>query len=185
MAVTLPQAPAKELLRTYYLEMTRPEQLRPAATRSDGLSIIKAELPCPELNRFLYTAVGHAWQWVDRLSRSRDQWLAYVNRPELETWVAYLRGTPAGYFELERQPGNQIEIRIFGVFPFAQGQGLGGRLLTFAIERSWSLAPRRVWVHTCTRDHSAALQNYLARGLKLYSIVEAWVEPVLPRAWPG
>ena len=28
--------------------------------------------------------------------------------------------------------------------------------------------PRRVWVHTCTLDHPAALANYQARGMKSY-----------------
>ena len=31
--------------------------------------------------------------------------VAWVDRPEIETWIGYLSGTPAGYFELEAQPG--------------------------------------------------------------------------------
>lgn len=33
-----------------------------------------------------------------------------------------------------------------------------------AVQRAWALAPNRVWLHTCTLDHPAALSNYLARG---------------------
>jgi GNAT superfamily N-acetyltransferase len=47
------------------------------------------------------------------------------------------------------------------------GQGLGRALLTKAVDVSWSLRPTRVWLHTCTLDHPAALANYLARGFKV------------------
>ena len=43
------------------------------------------------------------------------------------------------------------------------------RLLTSAIDEAWSLKPAasRVWLHTCTLDHPAALANYLARGFQV------------------
>jgi hypothetical protein len=45
---------------------------------------------------------------------------------------------------------------------------LGGALLSRALEDAWQMEPRRVWVHTCTLDHPAALANYQARGMKIY-----------------
>src|SRR5262245_14888287 len=68
-------------------------QLRPAHG-SAQFDLVRAEIPCPELNRFLYTAVGAAWWWYDRLPWNRARWLEYLDRPELETWVAYISGTP-------------------------------------------------------------------------------------------
>jgi GNAT superfamily N-acetyltransferase len=54
------------------------------------------------------------------------------------------------------------------------GRGLGGALLTSAIEEAWfrrdGIAPRRVWVHTCNRDHPQALTNYQARGMIVYKV---------------
>jgi hypothetical protein len=32
------------------------------------------------------------------------------------------------------------------------------------VEEAWSLSPTRVWLHTCTLDHPAALPNYVKRG---------------------
>jgi len=89
-----------------------------------------------------------------------------VNRPELETWVAYVLGRIAGYFELERQAGSAVEIAYFGLLPAFVGRGIGGHLLTGAIKRAWAMGASRVWVHTCTLDHPNALPNYRARGLK-------------------
>jgi ribosomal protein S18 acetylase RimI-like enzyme len=129
---------------------------------------MQAELPCPPLNRFLYTTVGGDWSWTDRLPWSYDDWQKYLDRPELETWVGYVAGTPAGYFELEKQPGDNVEIAYFGLLPQFIGKGFGGRLLTEAIQRAWAMGAVRVWVHTCTLDGPMALRNYQARGFRLY-----------------
>ncbi|HET9949063.1 MAG TPA: GNAT family N-acetyltransferase [Longimicrobiales bacterium] len=150
-----------------YLEMTSPSDAVPYE-RPRRLEVRRAELPCPELNRMLYLAVGGDWWWHSRLGWERERWLDWVDRPELETWLGYLRGTPVGYFELERQPGNQVELVYFGLLPTFIGRGLGGELLAAAVERAWTPGTERVWVHTCTLDHPSALPNYRARGFRIY-----------------
>ncbi|HZN58872.1 MAG TPA: GNAT family N-acetyltransferase [Planctomycetota bacterium] len=155
---------------TYHLEMLSPAEHRPASTTPPDFEVRRAGVPLPELNRFLYCTVGAGWTWIERLSWSRERWLAYLDRPELETWVAYSMGTPAGYFELERQPGENVELAYFGLIPEFTGRGLGGCLLTRAVERSWAMGPRRVWVHTCSLDHPRALGNYEARGFKVFRV---------------
>jgi GNAT superfamily N-acetyltransferase len=171
----------------YHLEMTHRDQLRPAARTYPDAEIRRAEVPCPEFSRFLYSAVGGDWHWRDRLSWSYSRWLAWLDRPEVETWVAYVRGTPAGYVELELQPGGHVEIAYFGLLPQFIGQGLGGQLLTHAITRAWDMGAGRVWVHTCSLDHPGALANYQSRGLRVFREEEKWIllpdEP--PGPWPG
>jgi ribosomal protein S18 acetylase RimI-like enzyme len=172
---------------THYLEMTDPRALRPKAFGRGDLLIRRAETPCPELNRFLYTAVGGDWYWIDRLPWTYRQWLDYVSRPELQTWVAYLAGTPAGYFELEAQADANVEIAYFGLLPQFLGQGLGGPLLTAAVERAWAMGAARVWLHTCTLDHPTALANYQARGFRIYKteVEHKELPPRSPGPWPG
>ena len=157
-----------QTVSTTYLEMTLRTELR-SSRRPPRLpcTVARVEVPTPALNRFLYVAVGQAWAWNDRLEWDAAQWRDYVDRPELETWVAYVRGTPAGYFELERQ-ADEVEIVYFGLLPAFIGLGLGGTLLTRAIERAFDLGAARVWVHTCSLDHPQALANYLARGMRVY-----------------
>ncbi len=173
------------LVTTTYLEMTDPSRLRRARAPAVPFHVARAELPCPELNRFLYTAVGGPWTWYGRLGWDRDRWLAYLDRPALETWLGFARGTPAGYFELERA-GGDVEIVYFGLLPGFIGQGLGGALLTAAVERAWQMGVARLWVHTCDLDHPFALANYQARGLHPYK-VEQKIEdvPGHPRRWDG
>jgi hypothetical protein len=43
-------------------------------------------------------------------------------------------------------------------------------LLTVALETALAQRPGRVWVHTCSRDHPAALANYQARGMRVYRV---------------
>ena len=152
---------------TCHLEMNRPEELQPKEADIDGLRIERVGIPSPELNRFLYVTVGNRWQWIDRLVWTEKDWTEWVERDELQTWVAYVKGTPAGYFELEFQDGN-VEIAFFGLLPRFIGLGLGGHLLTEAIRRAWDMGASRVWVHTCTLDHPHALANYQARGLRIF-----------------
>jgi ribosomal protein S18 acetylase RimI-like enzyme len=177
----------KREVTTYYLEMTDPRELRPARTPAVEFEVRRAGVPVPELNRFLYTAVGGEWYWTDRLPWSYQQWLDYLSRPEVETWVGYVGGTPAGYFELETQPGGDVELAYFGLLPQFIGQGLGGALLTRAVERAWAAGARRVWVHTCTLDAPVALAAYKARGFRVYREETAAQEMAErpPGPWPG
>jgi GNAT superfamily N-acetyltransferase len=161
--------------------------LRPKRSSRGDVALSLINPPMPELNRFFYTAVGADWYWLDRLPWTYADWQAYLNRQELETWMLAVQGTPAGYFELEAQPEANVEIRYFGLLPAFVGAGLGGHLLTCAVERGFAMGGKRVWVHTCTQDHPKALANYQARGLRLFkeetSIVDQPTRPMGP--WSG
>ena len=172
---------------TTYLEMTEQTALQPARASAIPFDLIRAKIPCPELNRFLYTAVGADWIWYSRLSWDYARWLTFLDRAELETWVAYVSGTPAGYFELESQASGNVEIIHFGLLPRFIGQGLGSPLLTAAIRRAWEMGCKRLWVHTCDLDHPHALRNYQARGFRIYKTEDNLEElPDLPlQPWPG
>ena len=99
----------------HYLAMTNPAQLRPSSRLVVGFEVKWAQVPYGAVNRFFYQTVGAAWQWTDRLPWTDEDWQAYAERPGLETWVGYVRGTPAGYFELARQGEGQVEIAMFGL----------------------------------------------------------------------
>ena len=144
---------------------------------------MQVEIPSPEFSRFLYTVVGAAYGWHDRQGWDDTRWRAYLQRPELETWVAYVSGTPAGYYELDRQAGGDIEIAYFGLLPSFIGKGLGGPLLTAAPTRAWDRGAARVGVHTCTLDHPNALANYQSRGFRAYRTEETPVRA--SRSVPG
>lgn len=169
------------------LEMTSSEDFRPSRAAVPGFEVRQARIPSPPLNRFFYTAVGGDWFWIDRLSWTYSQWLAWLDRPELETWIGFLEGTPAGYFELERQHSGNVEIAYFGLLPQFIGRGLGGALLTAAVRRAWETGASRVWVNTCSLDGPAALPAYQARGFRIFreDRLEKDFPDETPGPWPG
>lgn len=169
------------------LEMRDPRALKPASTPDQKLELHRAEIPCPELSRFLYTAVGGPWYWLDRLPWCHADWTRYLARPEVETWVQYLQGTPTGYFELERQDDDAVEIAQLGLLPQFIGHRFGGHLLTLAAQRAWTTGPRRIWARTFSLDGPHALANYKARGFRVFDTFtgSATVPDQPPGPWPG
>jgi GNAT superfamily N-acetyltransferase len=186
------------LVTTTYLEQTAPTDLRPAKPSADPGQVVRVAEVSPEFCRFLFTAVGGDWYWIGRLAWTFQQWTEWLSRPGSETWVLWLHGTPAGYVELDSEPGDsstEVQIAYFGLLPAFIGRGLGGQLLTEGIRKAWSIHDRwpalpptsRVWVHTCTLDGEHALANYQARGLRPYRTDEheEHHNPTPPGPWPG
>jgi GNAT superfamily N-acetyltransferase len=158
-------------LITTYLEMRSADQLRPK--RADSRFQIREKREGDwRLNRDLYRRVGEQWAWIDKRSWTDDQWREYATVPEMRTFAGYYDDVLTGYYELRRDTEGEIEIAYFGLLPEWIGRGLGGALLTSAIESAWRMKPNpsRVWVHTCNRDHPQALANYQARGMVIYKV---------------
>ena len=153
-----------------YLEQTLPEDLRPAPAPGEDVSVVRVEECDPSYWRRLYTEVGAAYQWVDRLPWTDDEITQYLSDPAVSLWVLLVGGEVAGYFELRKYPENTVEIAYFGLLPAYLGRGLGKYLLSEAAARAWQLKPSRIWLHTSTLDHEAALPNYLARGFSIVRV---------------
>lgn len=156
-------------MTTTYLEMRSAGELRPKRHADERFWIGEATTPQWQFNRFLYLTVGAAWSWTDNLGWTDAQWQAYAESDSVRTFVAYYDASPAGYYELRRS-ADGVQINYFGLLPAFIGRGFGGALLTHALEAAWDMKPDRVWVHTCTLDHPAALANYQARGMKIYKV---------------
>lgn len=153
---------------TYYLEMNDPGELRAKDNHDPNFLVVECEIKQFQVSKFFYGFVGGSWEWVDRLEWSDERWRDYAESADLRTWIAYKRGSPAGYYELQKQPGNEVEIVYFGLADRFLGQGHGGYLLSHAVRLAWNWSAKRVWVHTCTLDHPGALANYRARGFEVY-----------------
>jgi GNAT superfamily N-acetyltransferase len=151
-----------------YLEMRDPAALRPARIVDDSIRTERV-FECPaSFWRYLYTEVGRDYRWIDRLPWPDESVRAYLNDPAVSLWLMTVRGAPAGYFELRRDRRGGLEIAYFGLLPEFTGRGLGAHLLTEAVEKAWALGADRVWLHTSSLDHPAALPNYLKRGFTAF-----------------
>ncbi|MEU5883553.1 GNAT family N-acetyltransferase [Spirillospora sp. NPDC047279] len=158
------------------MEMLDPADLRPAPAAGVEMTFTRAAVASADVSRALYAAVGARVCWTDRFPWTHEDWWAWVDRPELGTWLAMAEGTIAGFFEIEAQPGGDTEIHLVGLTPAFVGHGHGGHLVEQCVRRAWlrgeTWAERtgpatRVWLRTSTLDHPNALGNYRARGFKV------------------
>lgn len=156
----------QKVVTTYYLEMTDRSWFNPKEGFKDKLDIkpISADV---FQHWMLFVGVGLPWRWYSRLKWTVDKWKAYFSENDSRTYLAFSKEQLVGYFELVFQANKEVEIRFFGLFPSCIGSGYGGALLSYAVEIAWNSDANRVWLHTCTSDHDAALSNYLARGFKI------------------
>lgn len=160
-----------------YLELTSRRKPRAAsAHRSDISGIWRADPPSVSFYRFLYESVGEPWYWYLRRNMDDHALREIIESPDVEVYVAYVRGTPAGYVELDRRTAGETEIAYLGLFPEFFGRGIGPWLLNWGIERAWREECERVWLHTCTLDHPAALPMYQRAGMQVYQQEEERID---------
>lgn len=150
-----------------YLEMLAPpaESMPPPR---DGLVVLHARQPSVAYYRFLYNEVGRDYHWLSRRKMTDAELGSVLANPLNEVHVFHVDGNPAGFVEFDRRTGGDIEIVQFGLMGPYLGQGLGKYFLHGALKRAWSYEPMRVWLHTCTLDHPAALPNYRKAGFRVY-----------------
>jgi GNAT superfamily N-acetyltransferase len=156
-----------------YLEMNSAADFRAKPAADARFRVCEATVPQWQYNKLLYFIVGADWGWTDKRPWSDAQWREHVESGHLRTFTAYYDGAPAGYYEFLPDENGGVEIAILGLLPPFIGRGLGAALLTDAIEKAWSLGAARVWLHTDTLDHPAALPNYQARGMRIWKIEHA------------
>lgn len=159
---------AESGLTTWWLEQCAATELQAPAWPEAGAAIREVPATDGRFNQRMYRAVGADWQWHDRRDWSAGQWRDYAHTAGLHSYEFHRGDESLGYGELLRQRDGGVQIAYFGLLPSAIGRGLGGASLGALIGQAWSWPQtRRVWVHTCSLDHPAALANYQARGMRL------------------
>ena len=155
------------LTRTTYLEMLTPCMPEVPLPKLD-VQVDHLLSPDVATYRFLYNAVGKDYHWLDRNLLSDEELMKILNDDRIEVHVLQMAGSSAGFSELDRRVPGEVQLMYFGLFPEYIGKGLGKPFLRRTLEIAWSYQPRRVWLHTCDRDHRAALPNYLKAGFSIY-----------------
>jgi len=161
------------------LEMKTPPRPRPLPQSS--LRLMRWEKPATEKYRTLFRRVGTPWLWFSRLIIAESDLLAIIHDPSVEIYAAIDReGIEVGMLELDfREPG-QCELSFFGLIPELAGKGHGHWLMAQALALGWRAGIGRVWVHTCTLDHPAALGFYRKSGFTPFArSIETFADPRL------
>ena len=158
----------QEVIRNY-LEINSLEDLKKGHEPSEEYSVNLLDPINFQLNKFFYKNVGKKHQWVDRLLWIETQWIDYVSSKNVKTYVLKNKDNFVGFFELILHvEKKEIEIAYLGLLEEFQNKKLGSYLLSEAIKKSFTNNINRVWLHTCSLDHKNALNNYIARGMKIY-----------------
>jgi len=158
----------KEVKRNY-LEINSLQDLKEGAEPTEDYSLNLLDPINFQLNKFFYKNIGKNHNWVDRLVWTESQWIDYVSNDKVQTYILKYKDDLVGFFELifhfEKK---EVEIAYFGILEEFRDNKLGSYLLSQAIKKSFSQNIYRVWVHTCSLDHKNALNNYIARGMKIF-----------------
>ena len=152
-----------------YLEINSIQDLNEVIEPNRDYSLNLLEPTNFQLNKFFYKNIGKKHKWIDRLVWVDVQWIDYVSSEKVKTYVFKFKDDLAGFFELiSHSEKKEIEIAYFGLLEEFQNKKLGSYLLSQAIQKSFKENIDRVWLHTCSLDHKNALNNYIARGMKIF-----------------
>jgi GNAT superfamily N-acetyltransferase len=147
-----------------HLEMTERPLLPPDP--AGAWTLRKVETPDLDWFRELYRRVGEEWLWFTRVRMSDAELAAIIQSPLVEVYALAQDGSDEGLLELDFRISGQCELAYFGVTAKLIGGGAGRWLINRALGLAWSRPVERVWVHTCTFDHPAALAFYQRAGFR-------------------
>ena len=152
-----------------YLEISSLKDLNEGNKPSEDYSLNLIDPINFQLNKFFYKNIGKKHKWADRLIWNEQKWIDYVSSNKVKTYVLKNKDDLVGFFELifhfEKK---EVEIAYFGILEEYQNKKLGSFLLSEAIKKSFDQKVNRVWLHTCSLDHKNALNNYIARGMRIF-----------------
>lgn len=150
-----------------YLEMTKRPLPKPAEPAP--LSLKKWDNPAPEKYRTLFRRVGAPWLWRSRLLLSDAQLSALFDGDAIALYAVVDRqGIEVGILELDFGRQGACELGFIGLIAALNGHGHGGWLMQQALMLAWRKDVQRVWLHTCTLDHPAALGFYIKSGFTAF-----------------
>jgi ribosomal protein S18 acetylase RimI-like enzyme len=156
------------LLRVSYLELCA----APGPTdRHAGPESIRLERLEVSDYLVLYRRVGEALGWDQRLLMPETELAQLLQGTQLRIYLLRNElGQALGFCEFDRSAFPQIELKNFGLVPEARGRRLGPWLLSTALVAEWSANPARIWLHTDTWDHPAAIRVYRQAGFCIYDV---------------
>jgi GNAT superfamily N-acetyltransferase len=161
------------------MEMVERPRLKPLPASPFRLS--HWTRPDSERYRALFRRVGGRWLWYSRLAMEEERLRAILDDPKVEIYAAVDRaGIEIGMIELDFRISGSCGLVYFGLVPELAGKGHGDWLMAHALAFAWRKDVARIWVHTCTLDHPAALGFYRRHGFTPYKrTLETFPDPRL------
>jgi GNAT superfamily N-acetyltransferase len=166
---------ASAIVRVTYLEL----RAAPTSLEYSGPERIEQESMTRSTYLWLYRRVGTSVLWDQRLAIASDALDSLLASDALAIYA--MRGgdgNAIGFCEFDRHGFPDIELKNFGVIPAAQGRGLGSWLLSVALQAQWRSGASRIWLHTDTWDHPAAVKVYERAGFRVFDVRDELAGPL-------
>ncbi len=177
---------ADDQIATVVTSLEMKARPRPRPVPESPLRLVPWPAPAPDKYRALFRRVGAPWLWFSRLVMDEARLTAILHDPNVAIYAVVDRaGIEVGMLELDFRQAGQCELGFVGLVPELAGKGHGSWLMAHALMLAWAPGIERVWVHTCTLDHPAALGFYRKHGFVAYKrTVETFADPRLAGALP-
>ena len=161
--MNLPAGYKKIPVKTWFLtfEGIIPE----VASGEDSIHILRWKNPPVDEYLKIYTEIGSVWGWTGRLLIPQEELNEILQSENNQVWLFQVNNQLAGFFELV-QTDHETEIVYLGLKPEWIGKGLGQKLIQTSVAVA-GRDNRKVWLHTCERDHPTALLAYQKAGFKI------------------
>jgi GNAT superfamily N-acetyltransferase len=162
--------PSTATVQVTYMELR--ESPAPPIYRCGSERIAREQLSLPEYLT-LYRNVGEPLRWDQRLLMPEAELRAQLEGKALNIYVLRDQQRNAlGLCEFDRSEFPEIELKNFGLIPGAQRRGLGPWFLKIALLEQWNSGAKRIWLHTDTWDHPAAIHVYERAGFCVYDVLD-------------
>jgi GNAT superfamily N-acetyltransferase len=149
------------------------------------LQLVKVDPAGLATYRTWFRKVGEDLMWFSRLIMPDAELSAILAHPDVHSFALMQGEDFCGLLELDFRPAPECELAFFGLVPEKLARGLGRARMDEALRRAFAkpitrLPITRLFVHTCTFDHPAALPFYIRSGFTPVSVsVEIHDDPRL------
>jgi GNAT superfamily N-acetyltransferase len=162
-----------------FLDM-RHAPVHPLVPFGSTLSLQRIDSGDLDTYRKWFRAVGENLMWFSRLIMPDEKLKAILADPGVDSFALMQGAEFCGLMELDFREAPECELAFFGLVHEKIGGGLGRTLMDEALRRAWAKPVKRLFVHTCTFDHPAALPFYIRSGFTPVSVsVEIHDDPRL------
>ena len=90
---------------------------RPCPCPRGKCALLRAERPPIHFYRYLYDAIGRDYVWVNRKRLTDLELGAIIHDENVEIYVLYMNGVPAGFAELDFRFMPRAELSFLGLMP--------------------------------------------------------------------
>lgn len=169
------------MIATVVTSLEMCERPKPRMLPAAPFRLTRWKAPSPEKYRALFRRVGEPWLWFSRLVIPERDLCTIIHDEAVEIFAVEDRqGIEIGLLELDFRAPGVVEIGFLGLVPELTGKGHGNWLMAQALAIGWRKGVERMWVHTCTLDHPAALGCYRRHGFTPFGrAVETFADPRL------